>query len=374
VTLPVPFGIDPMLAKPVGASLPDGDGLIFEPKWDGFRCLVFKDGDDVKIQSRNLRPFERYVPELLPHLATQLPERCVLDGELVVVIDGELAFDALQQRIHPAKSRIDRLAAETPTSYIAFDLLAHGDDDLRAAPFADRRSRLEAVLAGARPPIYLTPATTDRDLAMVWFERFEGAGLDGVIAKPPAGTYQPGKRVQFKVKHKRTADCVVAGYRVHKDGQGIGSLLLGVYGEPWSGWNDDAPHDDRGLVLHHVGVATSFTAKRRVELLDEVAPLRLADEDIDSHPWGQWYRAEAHAEAEGRMPGAPSRWNAQKDLRWTPLRIERVAEVAYEGLLNGRIRHTARLERWRTDRTPESCTYEQFDELEPVTVDEIFAG
>jgi ATP-dependent DNA ligase len=360
MALPVKLGVDPMLAKPVGDDLPDGDGLIFEPKWDGFRCLVFKDGDEVQLQSRNLKPFERYVPELLPHLAAQLPARCVLDGELVVVRDGELDFEALQQRIHPAASRINRLAEETPTSFIAFDLLALGDRDLRGEPFEERRRQLEQVMAEATPPLYLTPATTDRDLARVWFKRFEGAGLDGLIAKPPAGTYQPGKRVQFKVKHKRTADCVVAGYRTHKDGEGVGSLLLGVY-------------DDDGN-LNHVGVATSFTAKRRRELVDEIAPLAMPEDEIEQHPWSQWYLAEAHAQGGGRMPGAPSRWNAQKDLSWNALRPERVVEVAFEAVQHGRFRHSARLERWRDDRTPESCTYEQFEELERVTLDEVFGG
>jgi ATP-dependent DNA ligase len=360
MALPVDFGIDPMLAKPVGASLPEGEGLIFEPKWDGFRCIVFKDGDTVRLQSRNLKPFERYVPELLPVLARQLPDRCVLDGELVVVTDGELDFEALQQRIHPAESRINRLAGETPTSYIAFDALAVGAKDLRGEPFAERRRQLEGVLARAKAPLYLTPTTTDRDVALEWFRRFEGAGLDGLIAKPPDGTYEPGKRVQFKVKHKRTADCVVAGYRTHKDGESVGSLLLGIY-------------DEKGD-LHHVGVATSFTAKRRRELLDEIAPLHLPDDEIETHPWSQWYMAEAHAQGGGRMPGAPSRWNAQKDLSWNALRPERVVEVQFEGLLSGRFRHSARLERWRPDREPESCTFEQFEALETVTVDEIFGG
>jgi ATP-dependent DNA ligase len=358
MTLKVKPPIAPMLAKAVGDELPDDDELIFEPKWDGFRCLVFKDGDKLELQSRNERPFERYVPELLPQLARQLPERCVLDGELVVVVDGELDFEALQQRIHPAESRINRLSEETPTSYIAFDLLALGDRDLRDTPFAKRRAALEKVLGKARHPIYLTPATTDRELARQWFIRFEGAGLDGLVAKPPEGTYVPGKRVQFKVKHKRTADVVVAGFRMHKSGDGIGSLLVGIY-------------DDDGQ-LHHVGVATSFTAKRRVELLDEIADLR-GDDALDDHPWREWAIAEAHArETGGRMPGTPSRWNAQKDLTWEALRIERVAEVAYEGLLSGRFRHSSRLVRWRPDRDPDSCTYGQFDALETVTVDDIF--
>jgi ATP-dependent DNA ligase len=360
-------GIDPMLAKPLSATqltadgLPAGDDLIFEPKWDGFRCLVFKDGDEVRLQSRNRRPFERYVPEIVPFLAAQLPDRCVVDGELVVVIDGELAFEALQQRLHPAESRINRLAAETPTSYIAFDLLALGDRDLQREPFIERRARLEQALADVEPPIYLTPATTDRATAIDWFHRFEGAGLDGLIVKPPGDPYTPGKRVQLKVKHKRTADCVVAGYRTHKDGQGVGSLLLGIY-------------DDEGN-LHNVGVASSFSAKRRKELVDEIADLRLADDEIEDHPWAEWYRAEAHGPegSPARMPGAPSRWNAQKDLSWTALRTTRVVEVAYEAMQNGRLRHSARFERWRPDRDPQTCTYDQFEPPDPVTVDEIFA-
>jgi ATP-dependent DNA ligase len=358
MTLPVKPPIAPMLAKAVGDQLPEAEDLIFEPKWDGFRCLVFRDGDEVELQSRNERPFERYVPELLPHLARQLPDRCVLDGELIVVREGELDFEALQQRIHPAESRINRLAEETPSSYIAFDLLALGDEDLREKPFEERRAALEKVLGSAKHPIYLTPATTDRDVARDWFVRFEGAGLDGLVAKPPEGTYVPGKRVQFKVKHKRTADCVVAGFRMHKSGDGVGSLLLGIYDEEEN--------------LHHVGVATSFTAKRRVELLDEIDDLR-GDDSLDEHPWREWAIAEAHArETGGRMPGTPSRWNAQKDLTWEPLRIERVIEAAYEGLLSGRFRHSARFVRWRPDRNPESCTYEQFETLETVTVDDIF--
>ncbi len=280
VALPVAFGVEPMLAKAVGDELPVGEGLVFEPKWDGFRLLVFKDGDQVRLQSRNLRPFERYVPELVSHLRDQLPDRCVLDGELVVITDGALDFDALQQRIHPAASRVQLLAGSNPASYVAFDALALGDDDLRQEPFARRRALLARMLDDARPPLHLTPATTDRSIARDWFVRFEGAGLDGLIAKPADGRYQPGKRAQFKVKHTRTADCVVAGYRVHKDGAGIGSLLLGIF-------------DSSGR-LHHVGVATSFTAHRRAELIGELAPLRLGDAELALHPWAGWQRAEGH--------------------------------------------------------------------------------
>ena len=356
MTLPFGMPVAPMLAKPVGDELPDGE-FVYEPKWDGFRCLVFKDGETVHLQSRNERPFERYVPELLPHLRAQLPDRCVLDGELVVVTDGELDFEALQQRIHPAQSRVDRLAGETPTSYIAFDLLALGDSDLRNEHFDERRRLLREALGSVRPPLYLTPATRDRTVAREWFVRFEGAGLDGLIAKQPDGTYQPGKRVQLKVKHKRTADCVVAGYRMHKDGKGVGSLLLGIY-------------DDTGR-LHNVGVATSFSAKRRVDLLAEVEPWRLPEGRFGEHPWSEWYDAEAHRQ-DTRLPGTPSRWNAQKDLSWEAVVPDHVIEVEYEGLLSGRFRHSARMVRWRPDRTPESCTYEQFSPLEAVTVDEIF--
>jgi ATP-dependent DNA ligase len=355
MALPVQPPVKPMLAKAVGDQLPDGDGLMFEPKWDGFRCLVFRDGDTIELTSRNTKPFLRYVPELAEPLMAQLPEQCVVDGELVVVTDGELDFDALQQRIHPAKSRIDRLASETPTSYIAFDLLALGDRDLTREPFVERRRLLRASLQDARPPVYLTPMTTDRDQAREWFRRFEGAGLDGLIAKPPDGTYQENKRAQFKVKHKRTVDCVVAGYRLHKAGDGPGSFLLGIYGD-----------DGR---LNHVGVATSFSAKRRAELVDEIDGLEA--DDLADHPWGDWADAASH-DGSQRKPGSPSRWNADKDLSFVPLRIERVMEVAYEGLLNGRIRHSARMVRWRPDRDPESCTYDQFETPEPLTVGEIF--
>ncbi len=364
---PVLPPIKPMLAKSVGNRLPGDDSdvgggaggdLIFEPKWDGFRCIVFRDGDELLLQSRNEKPFERYVPEIVGPMKAQLPQRCVIDGELVVVTEGCLDFEALGQRIHPAESRINRLAEETPSSFIAFDLLGLGDTDLREEPFRERRRLLENALSGVVPPVYLTPTTTDRELAWDWFKRFEGAGLDGLIAKPPGGTYVENRRVQFKVKHKRTADCVVAGWRPHKKGDGVGSLLLGV--------NADGH-------LHHVGVATSFTVKRRAELVDEIAHLAMADGEIGEHPWSRWERVEAH-DGSMRMPGAPSRWGAQKDPSWIPLHPTDVVEVAYEGLLSGRFRHSSRFVQWRPDRNPESCTYDQFEPLEPVTLDQIVGG
>jgi len=357
--LPVMPPVKPMLAKAIH-GLPDGnDGaFVFEPKWDGFRCIVFRDGDEVELGSRNERPMTRYFPELVEAFRRELPERCVVDGEIVVAVDGRLDFDALGQRIHPADSRVQRLAGETPASFVAFDLLALGDRSFVDEPYSVRRAMLEEALAGVRDPVHLTPVTTDPDVAAVWFRRFEGAGLDGVIAKPGDLAYVPDKRVQFKWKHRRTADCVVAGFRVHKDGAGIGSLLLGLY-------------DDEGS-LHHVGVATSFTAKRRVELVDEVAPLR--EGALEGHPWREWADAQAQAAADGRMPGGASRWNAKKDLSWEPLRIERVAEIGYERVDSGRFRHASRLVRWRPDRLPSSCTFAQLEQVEPVALAEVFEG
>jgi len=351
--------VAPMLAKSIDA-LPEGDGMVFEPKWDGFRCIVFRDGDEIVLGSRNERPLTRYFPELVERLADVLPPRCVVDGEIVVAGPDGLDFDALQQRIHPAESRVKRLSAETPASFVAFDLLALGDRDLMAEPLTERRALLTEALAGADATVHLTPATTDRDVAADWFVRFEGAGLDGVMAKPPGGLYEPNKRVQFKVKHKRTADCVVAGFRMHKDGDGVGSLLLGLY-------------DDDGR-LHHVGVASSFTARRRKELLAELAPH--LEDALEAHPWREWAEAESRASDPGgtkRMPGATSRWNAKKDLSWTPLRIELVAEVAYEQVQNGRFRHSARLLHWRPDRDPGSCTYAQLEVVPAFELSEIFS-
>lgn len=348
--------VKPMLAKATH-DLPDGveGDFIFEPKWDGFRCLVFRDGDEVELGSRNERPLSRYFPELIDPLRSGLPERCVLDGELVVAGDSGLDFEGLQQRIHPAESRINRLAAETPASFVAFDVLAVGDEDLTGVAFADRRAHLETIAASFAPPVFLTPMTTDRELAADWFDRFEGAGFDGLVAKAVGDPYRQDKRSQIKVKHRRTADCVVAGYRMHKAGDGVGSLLLGLY--------DD---DD---VLHHVGVATSFKAAFRPELLEFLAPYRL--EDGGDHPWAGW-ASQAETRPDGRMPGAPNRWNSTKDQSWDPVRIELVVEVAYEGMMSGRFRHSSRFVRWRPDREPSSCTYAQLDTVAPMELGAVF--
>jgi len=347
--------VAPMLAKSID-HLPVAEGMIYEPKWDGFRCIVFRDGDEIELGSRNERPLTRYFPELLDPLRAALPPRCVVDGEVVVATDEGLDFEALQQRIHPALSRVTRLSLETPASFVAFDLLALGDRSLLETPLHERRHLLDQALAGATGPVHLSPMTLDPDTAADWFVRFEGAGLDGVVAKPADGIYEPNRRVQFKVKHRRTADCVVAGFRMHKDGDGVGSLLLGLF------------DDDRRL--HHVGVASSFTARRRKELLGELS-LYLVD-SIEDHPWRAWAEAQAHDEPSGRMPGAASRWNAKKDLSWTPLRPELVAEVTFEQVQNGRFRHSARLVRWRPDRTPDSCTFGQLEEVPPYELAEIF--
>jgi ATP-dependent DNA ligase len=345
--------VKPMLAKAVHA-VPRDPGLLYEPKWDGFRCVVFRDGDELELGSRNDRPLTRYFPELVALLLEALPARCVVDGEIVVVTEDGLQFDTLQNRLHPAASRVNKLAAETPASFVAFDLLALGDEDLTGRPFADRRATLEGILSGDLGRVHLTPITDDADVATDWFTRFEGAGFDGVMAKPAGEPYLQDKRVMWKVKHERTADCVVAGYRMHKDGNGVGSLLLGLF-------------DDEGT-LHHVGVASSFTAARRRELIDELAPLR--ERAMDEHPWREWAEAQAHAD--GRMPGGMSRWNAQKDLSWEPLRTELVAEVRYEHVLGGRFRHGGRLVRFRPDRTPASCTYGQLEEVAPAELSAIF--
>jgi len=339
--LPVMPPIGPMLAKAT-KTVPRADGLFYEPKWDGFRCIVFRDGDEIELGSRNERPMTRYFPELLPALAAALPPRCVVDGEIVVKLEGRLEFEVLQQRIHPAKSRVDMLARETPASFIAFDLLAEGDDSLLDTPFEQRRARLEALLATDADTVYLTPITTDPDEAERWFETFEGAGLDGVVAKPASMPYRPDVRLMTKVKHERTADCVVAGFRWHKSGPVVGSLLLGLY---------DGEH------LQHIGVAASFTMSRRAELLDELAPYR--DNALDGHPWQDW--ATPQTDNPDRMPGAVSRWNSGKDLSWQPLRPELVVEVKYDQLEGNRLRHTAHFKRWRPDRTPRSCTYDQLD-------------
>jgi ATP-dependent DNA ligase len=353
VKLPVNPPVSPMLAK-LTRELPEGGGWSYEPKWDGFRCIVFRDGDDVELGSRNEKPLTRYFPELLDPLRAALPEKAVLDGELVIATERGLDFDLLSQRIHPAESRITKLAAEIPAAFVAFDLIAEGKDDLRSKPFSERRARLEKMLKKAKPPVRITPATTDVELAKEWFDRFEGAGLDGVVAKPLAGVYAEGERTMAKVKHLRTADCVVAGYRVHKDGKGVGSLLLGLF--------------DEAGTLHHVGVASSFAAPMRTQLEAELEPYR--KNALRDHPWKDW--AEAQAEAGGRMPGAQNRWNAKKDMTWEPIRTELVAEVAFEHMQGDRFRHTARVQRWRPDREPASCTYEQLDAPVPIELHEVF--
>ncbi|MGI5501248.1 ATP-dependent DNA ligase [Lentzea sp. CA-135723] len=341
--LPVMPPVKPMLAKSV-PSLPRGDGLAYEPKWDGFRCVVFRDGDEVELGSRNDKPLTRYFPEVVELLKAALPPRCVVDGEIVLVTPDGLSFDTLQLRLHPAASRVRKLSVETPASFVAFDLLALGDEDVTGLTLAERRSRLEKVVAEV-PGVYLTPSTTDPDVAQDWFTRFEGAGFDGVVVKALDGVYEPDKRVMFKVKHERTADCVVAGYRWHKDGETVGSLVLGLYqdGE-----------------LHNVGVASSFTAARRRELVEELAPLL----NPADHPWAAW------ATYEG--PGMNSRWNPEKQLQVVLLDPSRVAEVRYEHVQGGRFRHTARLVRFRSDKTPPECTYEQLEEVPPAELDALF--
>jgi ATP-dependent DNA ligase len=345
--LPVMPPVAPMLAKPVAAIPP---GRFYEPKWDGFRAIVFRDGDEVEIGSRNERPMTRYFPEVAAAVRAELPARCVLDGEIVVPVDGRLDFWALQQRLHPAASRVDLLAGQTPARFIAFDLLALGDDDCTPLPFRERRAALERALAGAAPPIHLTPITTDEALAARWFETFEGAGLDGLIAKDGETTYQPNKRVMAKVKHVRTADCVLAGYRVHKSGpDSVGSLLLGLYDDgsaPARQWADMFG----GLMS--VGVVGAFSAVRRRELFAELQPLVC---DFAEHPWG------GLAEMASERRGAGSRWNPGKDLSFVPLRPERVLEVRYDHMEGARFRHPPQFVRWRPDRDPRSCGFGQLE-------------
>ncbi|MGW4364284.1 ATP-dependent DNA ligase [Nocardia takedensis] len=353
--LPVLPPVRPMLAKAT-PSVPREPGFRYEPKWDGFRCVVFRDGDEVELGSRNDRPLTRYFPEVAASLKKALPPRCVVDGEIVVVTDQGLDFDTLQNRLHPAASRVAKLSVETPASFVAFDLLALGADDLTEQPFAERRRILETILDTALARVHLTPITDDPDVAEDWFTRFEGAGFDGVIAKAADLAYLQDKRVMLKIKHERTADCVVAGFRWHKDGRGVGSLLLGLF-------------DDDGS-LHHVGVASSFTAARREELVTELAPLR--ENALENHPWREWADAAAQARADGKMPGGISRWTGGKDLSWEALRPELVAEVRYEHVQSGRLRHGGRLVRFRTDRTPRSCTYAQLDEVAPAELATIF--
>jgi ATP-dependent DNA ligase len=350
--LPVMPPVAPMLAKSV-PEIPTG-ALSYEPKWDGFRSIVFRDGDEVEIGSRNERPMTRYFPELVEAIKENLPERCVIDGEIIVVVGDRLEFEVLQQRIHPAASRVKLLSQQTPARFITFDLLALDDVDYTTLPFQQRRVALEQALASASAPIHLTPATRDHDVAVQWFSQFEGAGLDGVVAKPLQGTYQPDKRVMFKIKHARTADCVVAGYRIHKSGpDSIGSLLLGLY-------------KDSGE-LASVGVIGAFPAARRKELFAELQPLVTT---FDDHPWA-WAKQEEGT----RTPRSSefSRWNAKKDLSFIPLRPELVVEVRYEHMEGDRFRHTAQFNRWRPDRDPRSCTYEQLEEPVTYNLDEIFA-
>jgi ATP-dependent DNA ligase len=347
-----------MLAKRV-SELPSGGDFVFEPKWDGFRALVFRDGDEIYIQSRDEKPLARYYPELLEPLAAQLPRRIVLDGEIVIARDGALDFDALQLRLHPAASRVQTLSKQIPASVVFFDLLGEEDRDLRGAPFRERRARLESLLARVQPPLHVTPATRDRPTAVDWFRRFEGAGLDGVIAKPAGGIYEPNKRVMLKVKHERECDCVVAGFRWHKrgDGTALGSLLLGLY-------------DDDGD-LQHVGVCASFTDVKRRELVEFLAPYR--KRALENHPWREWAEAEQSAGVVQRRPGARSRWSQGKDLSWQPLRPELVVEVAYDHMQGTRFRHTAQFRRWRTDKRPSDCTYAQLEVVPPHELAEIFA-
>ncbi|MFE6484865.1 ATP-dependent DNA ligase [Streptomyces sp. NPDC057757] len=350
--LPVMPPVKPMLAKAVARIPPD---MHYEAKWDGFRAIVFRDGDEIEIGSRTGKTLTRYFPELVEALRERLPARCVMDGEIVIARDGRLDFDALTERIHPADSRVRTLAERTPASFVAFDLLALADRAVLDVELGDRRALLVMALSGATAPVHVAPATTDIDVARQWFEQYEGAGLDGVIAKPLNLLYRPDERAMFKIKHERTADVVVAGYRFHKSGPIVGSLLLGLY-------------DDQGT-LQHVGVSAAFTMKRREELVEELEPLRLAD--VGEHPWAAWAEESAHETA--RLPGAPSRWSSKKDLSWVPLRPERVAEVAYDHMENGvRFRHTARFRRWRPDRTAESCTYGQLEEPVGYDLAEIF--
>ncbi|MFE6775793.1 ATP-dependent DNA ligase [Streptomyces sp. NPDC057702] len=344
--LPVMPPVRPMLAKAAAGIPPD---MSYEAKWDGFRAICFRDGAEVELGSRTGKPLTRYFPELVEALRANLPERCVVDGEIVIARADRLDFEALLSRIHPAASRVRTLAETIPASLVAFDLLALADHSLLAAPFTERRAALADALREARPPVHLAPATTDLGLARAWFEQFEGAGLDGVIAKRPDLPYRPGERVMVKVKHERTADCVVAGLRPHKSGPVVGSLLLGLY---------DA--DGR---LQHVGVCASFPMRQREALMEELAPLRMAD--VQGHPWAQWGEESAHAHS--RMPGAPSRWSGGKDLTWVPLRPEQVCEVAYDHMEGDRFRHTTRFRRWRPDRSPGSCGYAQLEE--PISYD-----
>jgi len=343
-----------MLAK-AATELPPGGNVLYEPKWDGFRCIVFRDGTEVELGSRNERPLTRYFPEVCDAARSLLPDRCVVDGEILIAGRRGLDFDALLNRIHPADSRVRMLAESTPASFVAFDALVLDGEDIRLEPFSARRAALKNALAGVAPPIRLTPATADRDLAYDWFRRFEGAGLDGVVAKPLGLPYREGERVMVKVKHERTADVVVAGFRWHKSGGVVGSLLLGL----WSG--------DR---LQHVGVASAFTAARRAALVEELAPYRVGDPTW--HPWSEWASASAHERQ--RLPGATSRWNAGKDLSFELLEPVLVAEVGYNQLQGDRLRHPAQFRRWRPDRSAASCTYDQLDVAVPEELAAVFGA
>ena len=349
--------IEPMLAK-LSEELPPEGSFLYEPKWDGFRAIVFRGGPDVYMQSRDLRPLDRYFPELHDALIETLPDGCVIDGEIVIATRHGLDFDALQMRLHPAASRVAKLAKETPARFVAFDVLAADGKDLCEMPQTERRAVLEKLLARVWPPVHLTPMTRDRDLAVEWLARFEGAGLDGVVAKAEDATYQPGKRAMLKVKHARTADCVVAGFRWHKNGKNtlVGSLLLGLF-------------DDKG-VLHHVGVTSAFSMAVRRELVQELTPLRV--NALEKHPWREWAEAEAHHGT--RMPGGQSRWSAGKDLSWEPLRIERVCEVKYDHMQGDRFRHAAVFLRWRPDKKPKDCRYDQLEITKPFELEKVFGS
>jgi len=354
---PIEPPVPPMLAK-LSDSLPPAGDWLYEPKWDGFRAIVFRGADDVYIQSRDRRPLDRYFPELHDALLERLPAGSVLDGEVVIITPDGLDFDRLQLRLHPAESRVRKLAAAMPASFVAFDLLAVDSGDVMTLPQGERRARLETLLARVEPPVWLTPATRDRVVAAEWLERFEGAGLDGVIAKPVGIPYQPGKRAMLKIKHARTADCVVAGFRWYRNERNaVGSLLLGLY-------------DDDGR-LQHVGVTSSFTMAKRRALAEEFGPLR--ENALDGHPWHEWAEADrSEAERDGtdrgapkRVPGMQSRWSAGKDVSWEPLRVERVCEVKYDHMQGNRFRHAATFLRWRTDKRPEECRYDQLEVTDP---------
>jgi ATP-dependent DNA ligase len=347
--------IEPMLAKVMDAI--PGGSYLYEPKWDGFRAIVFRGESGLYMQSRDLKPLDRYFPELHDSLLAALPPGCVLDGEIVIMTDHGLDFDVLQLRLHPAASRVAKLAQETPSSFVAFDVLAADGIDVMTRPQHERRALLETLLADVGAPVHITPVTRDHDTAQQWLQDFEGAGLDGVIAKPVDAPYQPGKRAMFKIKHIRTADCVVAGFRWYKtDRDAVGSLLLGLY-------------DDGGM-LQHVGVTSSFSMSVRKQLVEELAPLR--ENALAHHPWRAWADAQAHAG--GRMPGGQSRWSGGKDLSWEPLRIERVCEVKYDHLQGDRFRHAATFLRWRPDREPRDCTYAQLEVTAPYQLQDIFSS